>query len=89
MEADVIEPLAPTRTRVRFLSFVQDPTKREQGAGSGLVQVEMEDEAVVQTVQRGIRSRLYSRGRYAPRHERAVHHFHRLVGEFMGAPATA
>ena len=46
-------------------------------------QVEMEDEAVVQTVQRGLRSRLYSRGRCSPTREQGVHHFHRLVAEFM------
>jgi choline monooxygenase len=37
----------------------------------------MEDEAVVEATQKGLRSRLYDRGRYAPKHEAAVHHFHR------------
>ena len=32
---------------------------------------------MVEGVQRGLRSRLYDRGRYAPSHEQAVHHFHR------------
>ena len=35
---------------------------------------------MVLSVQRGIRSRLYSKGRYSPQHERGTHHFHRLVG---------
>src|SRR6185295_9983863 len=51
------------------------------GAGGALDQVEMEDEAVVMTVQRGLRSRLYHRGRYSPGKEQGVHHFHRLIGQ--------
>ena len=57
-----------------------DASLRGQGAGGALDPVEMEDEAVVLNVQRGIRSRLYSKGRYSPQHERGTHHFHRLVG---------
>ncbi|HYC37612.1 MAG TPA: SRPBCC family protein [Usitatibacter sp.] len=34
-------------------------------------------------VQRGVRSRLYGRGRYSPARERGVHHFHRLLCEFL------
>jgi len=35
-------------------------------------------------VQRGVRSRLYDRGRYSPRREVGTHHFHTLLGRFMG-----
>jgi len=59
------------------------------GAGAGLDQVEREDEAAVESVQRGLRSRLYNRGRYSPSHERGVHHFHRLLCEFLAAPTTS
>jgi len=48
-----------------------------------LVQVELEDEAIVAAVQRGVRSRFYRQGRYSPARERGTHHFHRLVCEFM------
>ena len=44
------------------------------------------DEAVVESVQRGVRSRLYARGRYSPAREAGVHHFHRLLAEFMSTP---
>jgi len=36
-------------------------------------------------VQRGVRSRLYDRGRYSPTRETGVHHFHRLLAEFLSA----
>jgi len=62
---------------------VWDEARRESGAGAGLDRVEREDEAIVEAVQRGVRSRLYERGRYSPAREGGVHHFHRLLAEFM------
>lgn len=79
LSINVVQPLAVDRTRVRFWSFVWDPALRERGAGSGLHQVELEDEQVVQSVQAGVRSRLYTRGRYSPTREASLHHFHRLL----------
>lgn len=72
-----IRPVAAARTRVTFESYVWDRSQINVGAGADLDRVEQEDEAVVEGVQRGLRSRLYDRGRYAPSHEQAVHHFHR------------
>ena len=83
LSLNLVEPLAIDRTRVLFRSFVWDPSRLETGAGAGLDRVEAEDEAIVQSVQRGVRSRLYRRGRYSPTRERGVHHFHRLLGEFL------
>jgi len=83
VSVNVVMPLAVDRTRVSFLPFVWDPAKRDAGAGAGLDRVEREDEAIVESVQRGVRSRLYDRGRYSPAREGGVHHFHRLLAEFM------
>jgi choline monooxygenase len=83
VSVNVVTPLAVDRTRVSFLPFVWDGAKRDAGAGAGLDRVEREDEAVVESVQRGVRSRLYDRGRYSPTREGGVHHFHRLLAEFM------
>jgi choline monooxygenase len=69
LSVNLVQPLGPERTRVSFLSYVWDAGKREQGAGAGLHRVEMEDEEVVEAVQKGVRSRLYHRGRYSPRRE--------------------
>ncbi len=73
------------RTRVRFRSYVADPARLDQGAGGDLHQVELEDEAVVEAVHRGVQSRLYDRGRYSPEHEVGVHHFHRLLVRALGS----
>jgi choline monooxygenase len=85
VSVNVVTPLAVDRTRVSFLPFVWDEGARGEGAGSGLDRVEREDEAIVEAVQRGVRSRLYVRGRYSPTREGGVHHFHRLLAEFMHA----
>lgn len=78
-----VQPLAPDRTRVSFLSYVGDPSKRRSGAGAGLDTVEREDEAIVESVQKGVRSRFYKGGRFSPTQETGVHHFHRLLAQFM------
>jgi len=79
LSVNVVKPLAADRTRVSFLSYVWDESKLDRGAGAALDRVEREDEAVVESVQRGVRSRLYDRGRYSPAREQGVHHFHRLL----------
>lgn len=85
LSLNLVLPLAPTRTRVAFRSYVHDATKLDQGAGGALDQVEMEDEAIVERVQCGVRSRLYRSGRYSPTREQGVHHFHRLLAKAMSA----
>ncbi|MDA8017263.1 MAG: aromatic ring-hydroxylating dioxygenase subunit alpha [Thermoanaerobaculia bacterium] len=79
LSVNVVRPLGVDRTRVSFLSYVWRPELVEHGAGAFLDRVEREDEEVVEAVQRGVRSRLYDRGRYSPRREPGVHHFHRLL----------
>jgi choline monooxygenase len=80
-----VVPEKVDRTRVEFRSYVWDEAKLGQGAGGALNQVELEDEAIVEAVQRGVRSRFYDKGRYSPTRERGTHHFHRLLCEFMAA----
>jgi choline monooxygenase len=80
---NVVQPLAPDRTKVAFLTYLWDEAKIAASAGRNIDRVEREDEAVVESVQRGVRSRLYDRGRYSPAREAGVHHFHRLLAEFL------
>jgi choline monooxygenase len=79
LSINVVVPLAVDRTRIVYRAWVADPSRRGKGAGGALDRVELEDEAVVEQVQRGIGSRLYDRGRYSPSRESGVHHFHRLL----------
>jgi choline monooxygenase len=84
ISVNVVRPVTPSKTVVEFLTYIRDETLMNAGAGADLHGVEMEDEAVVESVQKGIRSRFYSRGRYSPTREQGTHHFHRLIAEFMG-----
>lgn len=81
---NLVEPTGVSTCRVSFEVFVFDESKLNMGAGSGLNQVELEDEEVVQNVQKGIRSRFYRHGRYSVTREQGTHHFHRLLSEFLG-----
>lgn len=83
LSLNVVLPLAVDRTRVMFRSYVSDPSQLDHGAGGALDLVEQQDESVVESVQRGIRSRLYRGGRYSPSMERSVHHFHRLICRYL------
>ena len=64
LSLNVVNPLGPARTRVSFISYVWNESLRGEGAGGDLHKVEMEDEEVVESVQRGVSSRLYDRGRF-------------------------
>ena len=46
-------------------------------------EVQREDIALCQAVQRGLQSSTYDRGRYSPKRENGVHHFHLLFSEFL------
>ncbi len=84
LSLNVVQPRQPDLTQVSFYSFVWDPGKLQTGAGGDVDATEHEDEAVVESVQQGIRSRFYKHGRYSVKHERGTHHFHQLIAGFMG-----
>jgi choline monooxygenase len=88
LSLNLVQPRGLSQCTVAFRSFVWDASRLDAGAGGARHDVEMEDEAVVQSVQRGVRSRWYRSGRYSPTRERGVHHFHRLLCEFLSDGAT-
>lgn len=83
LSVNIVEPLAIERTKVSFRSYVYNPSKLNKGAGSILDKVELEDEEVVEGVQKGVRSQFYQAGRFSPTKEQGVHHFHRLLAQFL------
>ncbi|MFQ5447214.1 MAG: aromatic ring-hydroxylating dioxygenase subunit alpha [Saprospiraceae bacterium] len=82
LSLNVVEPLSHDRTKVSFRTyrFKNRPFGR---AANNLEQTEIEDEEVVERVQKGIQSRFYNSGRFSPTMEQGVHHFHRLISEFL------
>lgn len=83
LSLNIVMPISLNQSKISFHTFIWDESTFNQGAGSDLNKVELEDEKVVESVQKGIQSRFYSRGRYSVKHEKGTHHFHRLVEEFM------
>jgi choline monooxygenase len=83
LSVNIVKPQGQAETKVSFLTYVADTARYNSGAGSGLDEVEMEDEEVVEAVQKGVRSRFYAHGRYSVTREQGTHHFHRLIAEFL------
>ena len=83
LSVNIVKPQAIDHTKVSFYSYVLDASKLDKGAGSLLDKVELEDEAVVEGVQKGIRSHFYKAGRFSPTREKGVHHFHLLLAQFL------
>ncbi len=83
LSVNLVNPIDLNQTRVSFLTYVSDASKLDRGAGTGLDKVEMEDEAVVEGVHKGIRSRFYQAGRFSPAREKGVHHFHSLLARYL------
>lgn len=89
LSVNLVEPQAPDATRVRFRTYVWDESRLDRGAGANLFEVELEDERVVESVQRGLGAGLRRSGRYSPARESGVHHFHRLLARALAdAPSS-
>jgi choline monooxygenase len=80
---NVVRPLGQELTKVSFIQYVWDHKKYGQGAGARLDRVEREDEVIVEAVQRGVKSRFYNTGRFSPKREQGVHHFHTLLSKAL------
>lgn len=79
LSLNVVKPVSVGKTVISFYTYLWNESAYDKGAGAGLDQVEMEDEAIVLAVQQGIRSRYYQHGRYSATRETGTHHFHQLL----------
>jgi choline monooxygenase len=89
LSINIIEPASKEKTRVRFLSYSLPDMEQPKGGDASLEGVELEDQSVVQSVQKGIKSRYYKRGRYSPAHEKGVHYFHGLLADSLNSSACS
>jgi len=83
LSLNIVHPLSVDQTQVIFHSYVWKEDLLEQGAGGDVDTVELQDEGIVENVQKGVGARLYHKGRYAPRVEQGVHRFHQLLTSFL------
>jgi len=89
VSTNLIVPISHDKTLTIFEWFFHDVAdssvqERIQRAIAFSDQVQQEDIALCESVQRGLRSATYDRGRYSVKRENGVHHFHMLLGEFLG-----
>ncbi|HZS04342.1 MAG TPA: SRPBCC family protein [Blastocatellia bacterium] len=85
---NLIIPLGPERTLTVFEWFFLNPEKAEVKKEIRRVvqfsdEIQHEDIRICEAVQRGLRSRTYSAGRYSVRRENGVHHFHGLLVDYL------
>lgn len=85
LSVNIVKPIRPDLSRIEYKIFVWKPELLGKGAGADLDKVEREDESVVESVQKGLRSAYYPGGRFSPEREPGVHHFHRLLSNSMNA----
>jgi phenylpropionate dioxygenase-like ring-hydroxylating dioxygenase large terminal subunit len=88
LQTNIILPLGPDRTLTRFEWYVLEPNSpgvAEEFARSFAFsdQVQQEDIAICEAVQKGLCSRTYDRGRYSVLRENGVHHFHGLLTQAL------
>ena len=83
LSINIIEPIEKEKTRIRFLSYVIDGEKQPNNQSASIDTVELEDQKIVKSVQRGMKSYSYNSGRYSTEYEKGVHHFHRLIAKYL------
>ena len=89
ISTNLIVPLSEDKTLTIFEWFFQDVTSPDNQARIARAiafsdEVQQEDILLCSNVQKGLRSATYDRGRYSVKRENGVHHFHMLLGEFLG-----
>lgn len=81
MDTNLVLPLGPERCRVVFDFYFEEATDARFVAQSIAVadQVQAEDMAICEDVQRGLASNSYDTGRFSVRREAGGYHFHQLL----------
>jgi len=83
LSLNIIEPISINKTRIRFLSYPIKGKKQPENINSSLNVVEKEDQEIVLNIQRGVSTLSYNTGKYSAIHEKGVHHFHRLISQYL------
>ncbi|HYM77580.1 MAG TPA: aromatic ring-hydroxylating dioxygenase subunit alpha [Candidatus Dormibacteraeota bacterium] len=83
---NIVLPVEPERSLAIFEWYLPEKDHAAP-AGKAAVdfshQIQIEDVGICEAVQKNLRSRSYSRGRFSARQEKGVHAFHRMYAEMM------
>jgi choline monooxygenase len=88
MDTNLVLPLGPDRCRVVFDFYFAETDSLEAKAyiaeSIALAdQIQLEDAAICEEVQRGLDSRSFQTGRFSVRREIAGYHFHQLLARYL------
>ena len=83
LSINIIEPINENKSKIKFLSFPLSNKQQPVNDLDSIDLIELEDQKIVQQVQRGVGSLFYNKGRYSPDYEKGVHHFHRLLCRYL------
>lgn len=82
LSLNLVQPTGPKSTRIQFLSY-RFPDQIADPETYALHDTELEDESVVESVQKGVCSSYYQPGRMVPGWEDGVVHFHKLLTQHL------
>lgn len=87
---NLIVPMGHDRCATIFEWFFENPDdpavrKKIDETIAFSDEIQLEDIDICEAVQRGLKSRTYTAGRYSVKRENGVHHFHGLLAEFLSA----
>jgi choline monooxygenase len=83
---NIVLPVEPERSLAIFEWYLPEKDHGAPAAKASVEfshQIQIEDVGICEIVQKNLRSRSYSRGRYSVKQEKGVHAFHRMYGELM------
>ncbi|MGC2450987.1 MAG: SRPBCC family protein, partial [Candidatus Sulfotelmatobacter sp.] len=82
----VVLPLEAERSLAIFEWYLPEKEHSAPAAKASVEfsdKIQIEDMGICEVVQRNLRSRSYSRGRFSVQQEKGVHAFHRMYAEMM------
>src|SRR6204780_701860 len=83
---NIVLPLEPERSLAIFEWYLPEENHSSPAAKASVEfsdQIQIEDVGICEIVQKNLRSRSYSRGRFSATQEKGVHAFHRMYAELM------
>jgi choline monooxygenase len=83
---NIVVPVAPERSLAIFEWYLPEKDHGSPAAKASVEfsdQIQIEDVGICEIVQKNLRSRSYSRGRFSVKQEKGVHAFHRMYAEAM------
>jgi choline monooxygenase len=82
----MVLPLEPERTLAVFEWYLPEKELTSPAAKASVDfsdEIQIEDVGICEAVQKNLRSRSYSRGRFSVKQEKGVHAFHRMYADVM------